>query len=125
VRNTRLTDREQEIMAVLWERGSATVAEVRGALSHNPAHTTVLTLLRVLETKGHVSRKREGKRHRYYPLLDHTRARRAALRRMLQTIFGGKAELLMVELLEEEGHDVSTLIRLQKMVEDRLREELE
>ena len=49
------TDRELDVMAVLWDRGPSTVAEVRTRLADDLAHNTVLTVLRVLETKGYVS----------------------------------------------------------------------
>ena len=59
------TDRELDIMAILWERGPSTVAEVRERLSDELAHNTVLTVLRVLEDKGYVSHTEEGKAHRF------------------------------------------------------------
>jgi BlaI family transcriptional regulator, penicillinase repressor len=104
------SDRELEIMTVLWERGSGTVAEVRDALPHDPAHTTVLTLLRILEGKG----------HRYFPMVERGAAARSPLRRMLGTVFGGEPELLMTELLSEESVDEATLRRLRKLVDERL-----
>ena len=61
------TDRELDIMAVLWERGPSTVTEVREALSDDLAYTTVLTVLRVLEEKGRVGHEEEGRAHRYFP----------------------------------------------------------
>jgi BlaI family transcriptional regulator, penicillinase repressor len=114
------SDRELEIMTVLWERGSGTVAEVRDALPHDPAHTTVLTLLRILEGKGRVRRELEGKGHRYFPMVERGAAARSALRRMLGTVFGGEPELLMTELLSEESVDEATLRRLRKLVDERL-----
>ena len=59
-----LTDRELDVMAVLWERGSGTVAEVKAALRDELAYTTVLTVLRILEAKGHVRHEGEGRAHR-------------------------------------------------------------
>jgi BlaI family transcriptional regulator, penicillinase repressor len=114
------TERELEIMTVLWERGSGTVAEVRDALAHDPAHTTVLTMLRILEGKGHVQREAEGKGHRYYPMVERSAAARSALRRVLGTVFGGEPELLLTELLSEESVDEATLRRLRRLVDDRL-----
>jgi len=62
-----LTNREAEIMDVLWERGASTVAEVRAQLSDKPAYTTVLTILRILETKGFNHARRGGARAPLYP----------------------------------------------------------
>lgn len=114
------SERELEIMRILWERGSGTVAEVRERLVHEPAHTTVLTLLRILEGKGRVRREEEGKGHRYFPVVPREKAARSALRRVLGTVFGGRAELLMTELLAEESLDEATLLRLRALVDERL-----
>ena len=62
-------DRELDVMGVLWETGSATVAEVRDRLPADLAYTTVLTILRNLEAKGFVRHEGEGKAHRYFPLV--------------------------------------------------------
>jgi len=59
------TDRELDIMAILWHRGPSTVAEVRERLSDRLAHNTVLTVLTVLEEKGYVDHTEEGKAHRF------------------------------------------------------------
>ena len=61
----RFTDRELDIIEVLWERGPSTVAEVRDGLADDLAYNTVLTMLKVLEDKGHVARQLEGRAHRY------------------------------------------------------------
>jgi BlaI family transcriptional regulator, penicillinase repressor len=114
------SERELEIMNVLWDRGSGTVAEVRSTLGHDPAHTTVLTLMRILEGKGYVRREEEGRGHRYFPTVERSVAARSALRRMIGTVFGGEPELLLTELLAEEAVDEETLRRLRQMVDDRL-----
>src|SRR3954468_17425919 len=59
------TDRELDVMAILWQRGPSTVAEVRSRLSDPLAHNTVLTVLTVLEEKGYVTHTEEGKAHRF------------------------------------------------------------
>ncbi len=69
-----LTNRELDVMAVLWERESATVAEVLDALPAELAYTTVLTVLRGLEAKGHVRHESEGKAFRYYPTVEPAKA---------------------------------------------------
>jgi uncharacterized protein YceH (UPF0502 family) len=61
------TGRELDVMAVLWTHGASTVAEVRARLDVPLAYTTVLTVLRTLEGKGHVSHESDGKAHRYQP----------------------------------------------------------
>ena len=59
------TGRELDVMSVLWSRGPSTVAEVREELDDELAYTTVLTVLRTLEAKGHVTHASDGKAHRY------------------------------------------------------------
>src|SRR5690606_2255313 len=63
-----LHDRELDLMEVLWERGSATAAEVRAALKDDLAYNTVLTILRRMEDKGYLRHEEEGRAHRYFPL---------------------------------------------------------
>ena len=64
--DVQFTDREIDVMEVLWERGPSLVAEVRAALRDELAYTTVLTILRTLEGKGYVGRAPEGRGHRYF-----------------------------------------------------------
>ena len=85
------TDRELDVMAVLWERGSGTVAEVRDGMHDELAYTTVLTVLRTLEEKGFVSHVAEGKAHRYVPAVSQHAAGKSALSRMVEKVFGGHA----------------------------------
>ncbi|MSR37084.1 MAG: BlaI/MecI/CopY family transcriptional regulator, partial [Gemmatimonadetes bacterium] len=88
----QFTDRELDIMTVLWEQGPSTVAEVQKALSDPLAYTTVLTLLRVLEEKGHVAHTEEGRAHRFQPLVKREEASGSALRRIKERLFSGSAE---------------------------------
>jgi BlaI family transcriptional regulator, penicillinase repressor len=75
-----LGDRELDVMGVLWDLGSGTVAEVRDKLPADLAYTTVLTILRNLEAKGFVHHVAEGKAHRYLPQRDHADRRQAVPR---------------------------------------------
>ena len=63
------TERELDIMAVLWERGPSTVAGVHEHLTDDIAYKTVLTMLRVLEQKGHIAHKEEGRAHRFHAVV--------------------------------------------------------
>ena len=95
-----LFDRELEVMEVLWERGSATVAEVRVALPDEMARTTVLTVLRRLEEKGYVTHEEEGGRaHRYLPRIERQQVRESALERLTRRLFEGSPELLLTQLV--------------------------
>ena len=116
------TDRELDVMAVLWRRGSGTVAEVREALSEDFAYTTVLTVLRTLEDKGYVEHTAEGKAHRYHPLVEQETAGKHALERLLDTVFAGSRERLLTQLVSDRGVDAATLQQLRALLDERLSE---
>jgi len=116
------TDRELDVMNVLWDAGSATVAEVRERLSDDLAYTTVLTVLRTLEQKGYVGHTGEGRAHRYRPLVKRAAAGRSALRRLVDKVFDGSPELLLTQLVSDKNLGDEELRRLRKLLADRLRE---
>jgi predicted transcriptional regulator len=114
------TDRELDVMAVLWQLGPSTVAEVREHLDDPLAYTTVLTVLRTLEAKGYVGHEEEGKAHRYRALVARERAGETALGQVLDKIFGGSREMLLANLVRERGIDPAELRRLRKVLDARL-----
>ncbi len=116
------TDRELDVMNVLWDAGSATVAEVRERLSDDLAYTTVLTVLRTLDQKGYVAHIGEGRAHRYRPLVKRAAAGRSALRRLVEKVFDGSPELLLTQLVSDRNLGDEELRRLRKLLADRLRE---
>jgi len=115
------TDRELDVMSVLWDLGDATVAEVREQLADDLAYTTVLTVLRTLEQKGYVEHTGEGRAHRYHPLVKREAAGRSALRRLLDKVFQGSPELLMTHLVSDKNLTDEELRRLRKLLEARLK----
>ena len=118
------SDRELDVMAVLWARGPSTVGEVREALARDAgaelAYTTVLTVLRTLEAKGHVGHEEVGRAHRYHALVAREAAGRSALRRLLGTVFGGSPELLLTHLVGERGVGDAELRRMRALLDARL-----
>lgn len=116
------TDRELDVMAVLWRRGSGTVNEVRDELEENFAYTTVLSVLRTLEEKGFVTHIAEGKAHRYLPAVTQDMAGKTAITRMLDKIFNGSSEMLVTRLVSDRNLDATELKRLRKLLDDRLAE---
>lgn len=117
----RLSDRELDVMAVLWTRGSGTVTEVREALADALAYTTVLTVLRTLEEKGFVGHEEEGKAHRYMPLVARERAGRSALSRMVEKLFDGSPELLLTQLVSDRKLSPQEIRRLRRILDERLK----
>jgi predicted transcriptional regulator len=114
------TDRELDVMAVLWRKGSGTVAEVRDALDDSFAYTTVLTVLRTLEEKGFVTHLAEGKAHRYLPAVTPALAGKSALSRVLDKIFSGSPELLLTQLVSDRELSETEIRRLRKLLDERL-----
>jgi predicted transcriptional regulator len=118
----RFTARELDVMSVLWERGPSTVAEVRKALDDTLAYTTVLTVLRILEEKGHIAHTTEGRAHRYRPLVERAAAGGSALKRVTERLFGGSPELLLTRLVDDEELTHEELERMRDLLAQRLRE---
>lgn len=103
-RSDVLTEAEQRIMRVLWDRGEASVKEVTEALSasYPVAYNTVLTLLRILTEKDYVAPRQDGRAFIYTPTVSHADARSRALRRMMSTFFEGSPTALAQHLLRNE-----------------------
>ncbi len=112
------TDRETDVMQVLWDRGPSLVAEVRASLKDDLAYTTVLTILRTLETKGYVEHEEEGRGHRYLATVKQQAAQDSALRRMTSKLFKGSAELLLTRLVSDKRLGPEELRRMRKLLAD-------
>jgi len=117
------TDRELDVMSILWRRGSATVAEVREELGEDLAYTSVLSALQLLEGKGHVRHEREGKAYRYVAVAAAEDAGRTALGRLLDRVFAGSAEKLLAQLVTERELSGDELRRMRELLERRLGKE--
>jgi predicted transcriptional regulator len=118
-----LTRAESEIMTILWSKGGATVHEVVAALPRSMAYTSALTLLRILEKKGYVRHEAHpdgGRAHVYKPLVQAGNARRHHVRDLVNRLFGGQTEELVVGLLEEEKWSKTDLERLRELIDSRL-----
>jgi predicted transcriptional regulator len=119
-----LGDRELDVMGVLWELGSGTVAEVRDRLPADLAYTTVLTILRNLEDKGFVDHKTEGRAHRYFPRIAQQAARQTALARLVDKLFHGSSDLLLAQLVADRDLSAADLRRLRaRLAQDQADED--
>ena len=116
-----LTDAELRLMDVLWQKGSATVADVAKSLKAKKrlAYTTVLTTLRILEDKGYVRHEKRGRAFVYFPVVEHEDARRSALRQLVDRFFNGSPEELMLNLIEQNELDAEQLRQLREEIEQR------
>src|SRR5687768_11916540 len=113
-------ERELDVMGVLWDTGSATVAEVRDKLPVDLAYTTVLTILRNLEAKGVVRHEGEGKSHRYFPLVARKAAGRSAVARLIDKMFGGDPSMLVSHLVSDHPLSPDELRKLHAALDERL-----
>lgn len=116
------TERELDVMGVLWDLGSASVAEVRDRLQDPLAYTTVLTVLRTLEEKGYAGHVEAGKAYRYHPLVQRQDAGTSVLRRITRKLFKDSPELLLTQLVSDRGLTGEELRRMRQLLEDRLGE---
>ena len=117
--NVTLGERELEVMAVLWEIGSGTVAEVREQLDAGLAYTTVLTIMRNLEAKRFVRREEEGRGHRYFPRVQQQTAQRKALTRLVSEFFNGSPQALLAQLVDQGGVSAEELQQLARAIRER------
>ena len=116
--------RERQIMEVIYREGRATATDVLGKLPDPPSYSAVRALLRILEQKGHVRHVEEGNRYVYLPTIPADRARRSALRNLLQTFFQGSPEKAVAALIDMSRSELSEqeLERLSRLI-DQAREE--
>jgi len=114
-----LTDREADIMQVLWEHGPSLVTEVRERLSDKLAYTTVLTVLRTLEAKGYVSHDEEGRGHRYFASVKQQAAQKNALQHLTNKLFKGSTELLFSHLVSDQKLSPEQISRMRKLLAER------
>jgi BlaI family transcriptional regulator, penicillinase repressor len=113
------TDREAEVMEVLWEYGPSLVSEVRAALKDELAYTTVLTILRMLEGKGYVNHKQEGRGHRYFAIVKQQAAQKSALQHLTHKLFKGSAELLFIRLIADQKLSAEQIRNLRKLLANK------
>jgi BlaI family transcriptional regulator, penicillinase repressor len=115
-----LSRRERQIMDVLYRRGAATAAEVHQDLPNRPSYSAVRAMLRTLEEKGHLRHEAQGPRYVYRPTLSLERAKRSALRHMLETFFDGSVEQAVAALVEGSAAKLSQqeLDRLSQLIEE-------
>jgi len=113
-----LTQAELRLMKVLWSRGESSVADVVSATADDGAlaYTSVLTTIRVLETKGFVSHRQEGRAFLYSACVGELEASRSEVRHVLQRFFGNSRERLLLSLLGDEEIDADELGRLKAAI---------
>ena len=102
-----LSRRERQIMDIIFARGEATAAEVNSALPDQPSYSTVRTLLRILEEKGHLRHREDGQRYVYLPTRTRAAESRSALQRVVQTFFEGSLADTVAALVDTADRKLS------------------
>ena len=117
-RSITLTEAELRIMRLLWARGESLVSDLVAALpEHAPlAYTSVLTTVRILEQKGYVDHRQEGRAFLYTPCIAEDDASRSEVRHVLSRFFGNSRESLMLSLLGEGDIQPDELSRLKEAI---------
>ena len=116
-----LTERELEIMKVVWDLEQASVRQVHKELSGQPrdiAYTTVMTQMKILEEKGHLSRRTEGRAHIYTPTQTQSTAVTEMVRRFVSRVFDGATEPLLLALVRDQKLSEDDLERVRRLIAD-------
>jgi predicted transcriptional regulator len=118
--SSTLTPAELKVMQVLWRQGPTPAAAVVRALhgKRGPQDSTVRTILRILERKGYVRHKRDGRTFVYQTIVEETQAQQGALREVLSRFFENSPERLVLNLLRYEDVSPHELARLRKLVDE-------
>jgi predicted transcriptional regulator len=114
-----LTDREADVMHVLWDRGPSVVSDVQSQLNDKLAYTTVLTVLRTLEAKGYVAHQEEGRQHRYFATVQRQAAQKSALKHLLGKFFKDSSELLFAHLVSDQRLSSEQIRRMRRLLAGR------
>jgi predicted transcriptional regulator len=109
-----LTALELRIMRVIWSRGASTVSEVQAELKPPLAYTTVQTMLNILERKGRLKRELQGRAFIYSARVSESRAVGQGLRELIDRMFGGSSEELVMSLLKSRQIDAEKLAELTR-----------
>ena len=119
-----LSRRERQIMEILYQRGKASASEVREAMEDAPGYSAVRAMLRVLEEKGHVRHIEEGLRYVYVPTVAREKAKRAAVKHVMDTFFNGSPEQIVAALLDISSTELTReeLDRMSDLIENAKRE---
>jgi BlaI family penicillinase repressor len=119
-----LSRRERQIMEILYQRGKASASEVREAMEDAPGYSAVRAMLRVLEEKGHVKHQEEGLKYVYVPVVAREKAKRSAVKHVLDTFFAGSPEQIVAALLDVSAARLTReeLDRMSELIDKAMRE---
>ena len=119
-----MSRRERQIMEILYRRGQASVSEVRAAMNDAPSYSAVRAMLRVLKDKGHVKHQAEGLKYMYRPVVNREKAKRSALKSLVDTFFNDRPDEVVAALLDVSSRRLTAeeLDRMAAMIDQARRE---
>jgi len=119
-----LSRRERQIMDILYQRGKASVSEVREAMKDAPGYSAVRAMMGVLEEKGHARHQAEGLKYVYMPTVAREKAKRSAVKHLLDTFFAGEPDQIVAALLDVSAARLTReeLDRMSEMIDVARRE---
>ena len=117
-KSNTLTEAELRLMKILWRRGESAVTDLVAALPNGEqlAYNSVLTTIRILEQKGYVTHRQEGRAFVYSPTIAEEEASRSEVRHVLNRFFGNSRERLLLSLLDDEDLSPAELARLKEAI---------
>jgi len=115
-----LTEQELEIMKVIWERPASTVRDVYEALQEKKsvAYTTVMTMMNILESKGHLVKRPEGRAYVYEPAQARTQVISSMVQEFLDRVFNGAAQPLLLNLVHDRKLSKDDLEEISRVIEE-------
>jgi BlaI family transcriptional regulator, penicillinase repressor len=123
-RQQGLSRRERQIMDILYRAGKASGSDVLNAMPDPPSYSAVRAMLRVLEEKGHVKHQEEGLKYVYAPVVARDKAKRSAVKHVMETFFNGSPEQIVAALLDVSSTKLTReeLDRMAEMIEKAKKE---
>jgi predicted transcriptional regulator len=117
-----LTEVELELMGILWRLGEGTVSDVAQGLpaERKLAYTSVSTILRILEQKGIVASRKEGRGHIYFPILAKKKYETESLQHLVRKVFDGTASSLVRRLLEDTHLSEEELAAIRSLINEKM-----
>lgn len=117
--NSTLTKLELQIMQVIWRLGASNVSAVQNALEQRLAYTTVQTMLNILQRKGKLKRRLRGRSYEYSAIVSEANASGHAVRDLIDRMFGGSSEELVMSLIKNKQLDAKQIARLSRMLDEK------
>ena len=105
--HSQLSRRERQILDILYQLGPVGASEIQAGLPNRPGYSAARAMLRILEEKGHVKHEQRGARYVYVPTVTRGKARRSALRHVVETFFNGSTAQAMAALFDDAAGSLS------------------